>query len=90
MKIRAKITWELEDEKFTKYFFQKLENRKNADQAKLSLKSRQKGKIPKDQQEILTDVKTFYEPLYGQKSNVQEQIEINDSPSVNSRNDLNN
>ena len=31
-KIRAKITWEL-GEKCTKYFFQKLEKRKNADQA---------------------------------------------------------
>ena len=34
----AKITWELEDEKCTKYFFPKLEKRKNSDQAKLLLK----------------------------------------------------
>ena len=65
-KIRAKITWELEGEKCTKYFFQKLE-KKNADQAILSHKSRQNGKILKDQQEELTKVKTFYEQLYGQK-----------------------
>ena len=37
-KIRAKITWELEGEKCTKYFFLKLEKRKNVDQAILSLK----------------------------------------------------
>ena len=43
-KIREKITWELEGEKCIKYFFQKLEQRKNADQAILSLKSRQNGK----------------------------------------------
>ena len=56
--IRAKITWELEGGKCTKYFFQKLEQRKNADQATLSLKSRQSGK---NQQEILAEIKTFYD-----------------------------
>ena len=64
-KIRAKITWELEGENCTKYFFQKLEKRKNADQAILFLKSRWNDKILKNQQEILTEVKTFYEQLYG-------------------------
>ena len=54
-----------------------------------SLKSRQDGKILKNQQEILTEVKRFYEQLYGQKSNVQERIEINHSPSVIGRNDQN-
>ena len=39
-KIRAKITWKLEGENCTKYFFQKLEKRKNADQAILFLKRR--------------------------------------------------
>ena len=68
----AKITWELEDEKCTKYFFQQPEKRKNVDQAILSLKSRQNGKILKTQQKILTKVKTFYKQLYGQKNNVQE------------------
>ena len=53
-KIRAKITWELEGEKCTKYFFLNLEKRKNVDQAILSLKSRQNGKILKNQQKILT------------------------------------
>ena len=56
LKIRPKITWELEGEKCTKYFFEKLEKRKNADQAILSLKSRQNSKILKDQQEILAEV----------------------------------
>ena len=88
-KTRKKITSELEEEKRTKYFFQKLEERKNADQAILSLKSRQNGKILKDQQEILTESKTFYEQLYGQKNNVQERIEISHSPSVIGRNDQN-
>ena len=46
--IRAKITWESEGEKCTKYFFQKLDRRKNADQAILSLKNGQNGKILKD------------------------------------------
>ena len=49
VKIRAKKTWELEGEKCTKYFFQKLEERKNAYQAILSFKSRQTRKILKDQ-----------------------------------------
>ena len=53
-KIRAKITWELEGEKCTKYFFLNLEKRKNVDQAILSLKSRKNGKILKNQQKILT------------------------------------
>ena len=44
-KIRVRLTWELEDEKYIKYFFQKTEKRKNADQAILSIKSRQNGKI---------------------------------------------
>ena len=43
-KIRAKIIWELEDEKCTKYFFQKLEQRKNGDHAIFYLKSREKTK----------------------------------------------
>ena len=82
-KIRAKIrSQELEGNKCTKYFFQKLEKKKNADPAILHLKSRQNNKILKDKQDILTEVKTFYEQLYGQKSNVQEQIEINHSPLV--------
>ena len=59
VKIRAKVTWELESETCTKYFFKKLAKRKNADQAILSLKSKQNGKILKDQQGILTEVKTF-------------------------------
>ena len=87
--IRAKITWELEGEKCSKYFFQKLEKRKNADQAIRSFESRQNGKILKDQQEILTEVKTFYEQLCVQKNSVQERIEINPSPSVIGRNDQN-
>ena len=59
--IREKITWELECGKCTKYFFQKLEKKKNADQAIVSLKSRQNGKIFKNQQEILAEVKAFYD-----------------------------
>ena len=81
-KIRAKIRSQELEGKCTKYFFQKLEKKKNADQAILPLKSRQNNKILKDKQDILTEVKTFYEQLYGQKSNVQEQIEINHSPLV--------
>ena len=57
-KICAKITWELEDEKCTKYFFQKPEKRKKADQAILSPKSKQNSNRLNDQQEILTEVKT--------------------------------
>ena len=81
-KICAKIIWELEDEKCTKYFFQKLEQRKNGNQAIFSLKSRQSDKVLKYQQEILTEVKHFYEHFYGQKNNVQEWIEIDHSPLV--------
>ena len=40
VKIRAKITWELEGKKCNKYFFQKLEKRKNACQDILALKTR--------------------------------------------------
>ena len=65
-KIRAKITWELEGVKCTKYFFEKLK-KKEWRSGYNSLKFRQNGKILKDQQEILTEVKTFYEQLYGQK-----------------------
>ena len=43
-KTRAKLTWELEGKKCTKYFFQKLEKRKNASQAILSLKNTLNGK----------------------------------------------
>ena len=43
----ANLAWELEGEKCTKYLFQKLEKRKNADQAIVSLKNRQNGKILK-------------------------------------------
>ena len=75
-KIRAKVTWELEGKKCTKYFFQKLEKRKNADQTILSHKSRQNGKILKDQQEVLTKVKTFYEQLYGQKKMSKSGLEL--------------
>ena len=46
--IRVKIIWQLEDEKFTKYFLQKLEKRKR-DQDILSLKSKQNNKIIKNQ-----------------------------------------
>ena len=67
-KIRAKITWKLEGEKFTKYFFQKPEKRENADKAILSHQHRQNSKILNDRQEILAEVKTFYEQLYGQKA----------------------
>ena len=55
------MTWELKGEKCTKYFFRKLEKRKNAGQAILSLKSRRNGKIIKYQQEILMEVENFYE-----------------------------
>ena len=65
----------------TKYFYQKLEERENADQAIISLKSWQNGKILKGQQEILTEFKTFYEQLYGQKNSVQERIKISHTPS---------
>ena len=40
VKIRAKIIWELEGKKCNKYFFQKLEKRKNACQDILALKTR--------------------------------------------------
>ena len=80
--MRAKITRELEGENCSKYLFSKATKEKNANQAILFLKSRQNGKINKDQQEILTEVKHFYEQLYGQKNNVQEWIESNHSPSV--------
>ena len=53
------------------------------------LKVRKNGKILKDQQGILTEVKTIYEQLCGQKNNGQEQIEINPSLSMIGRNDLN-
>ena len=51
VEISAKIIWELEGEKCTKYFFHKIEKRKNTDQAIHSLRSRQNGKILKDQQD---------------------------------------
>ena len=68
--MRAKITRELEGENYSKYLFSKATKEKNADQAILFLKSRQNGKINKDQQEILTKVKHFYEQLYGQKNKI--------------------
>ena len=46
-KIRAKLAWEIEGITCTKYFFPKSSKRKNVDQAILSLKSRQKGKLLK-------------------------------------------
>ena len=88
-KKRANLAWELEGEKCTKYIFQKLEKRKNADQAIVSLKNRQNGKILKDQQEILTEVQHFCGQLYGQRNNVQKQIEISHRPSVIGGNDQN-
>ena len=48
---------------------------------------RQNDKILKNQQEILAEVKTFYEQLYGQKDNVQERKEINYRPLVIGWND---
>ena len=80
--IRAKMTWELEGEKCTKHFSQKLQKKKYIYQAILSVKRGQNGEIIKDQREILTEIKHFYEQLYGQKRNVQERIEINASPSA--------
>ena len=53
-KLHAKITWEFEGEKCTKYFLQKLDKRKNADQARHSLKTRQNGGILKEQQKTLS------------------------------------
>ena len=67
VKIHSKMTWELEGEKCTKYFFQKLEKRKNAVQAILSLKSRQNGKILKNQQKTLTELKLFMNSSMGKK-----------------------
>ena len=67
VKIHAKMTWELEGEKCTKYFFQKLEKRKTAVQAILSLKSRQNGKILKNQQKTLTELKLFMNSSMGKK-----------------------
>ena len=45
-----------------------------------SLKSSQNGQIFKDQQEKLTEIKTFCEYLYGQKNNAQDRTEIDHSP----------
>ena len=45
--IRPKTTWELQGGKCTKYFFKKLEKRKNTDQAMISLNSRQNSKMLK-------------------------------------------
>ena len=58
----------------TKHFIQKLEKKKNADQDIHSLKSKQSTKVLKYQQDKLTEVKTFYEQLSGQK-NVQKRIQ---------------
>ena len=66
-KIRAKINWELQGEKCT-IFFPKTRKKKECRSGYTSLKSRQNDKILKNQQEILTGVKTFYEQLYGQKT----------------------
>ena len=68
VKIHSKMTWELEGEKCTKYFFQKLEKRKTAVQAILSLKSRQNGKILKNQQKTLTELKLFMNSSMGKKT----------------------
>ena len=46
---------------------QKIEKRKNADQAILALESKQNDKKLKNQQDILMEVKNFYQQLYGQK-----------------------
>ena len=69
-KIRAKIKWDLEGEKCTKYFFQKLEKRKNTNQLILSLKEVKSGKVLTDHNEILDEVKNYYEQLYSEKQYV--------------------
>ena len=53
---------------FLNIFFQKSEKRENADKAILSHQHRQNSKILNDRQEILAEVKTFYEQLFGQKA----------------------
>ena len=55
----AKIKWDLEGEKCRKYFFQKLEKRKNADQLILSQKKVTTGKVLTDHNEILDKVKNY-------------------------------
>ena len=55
----AKIKWDLEGEKCSKYFFQKLEKRKNADQLILSQKKVTTGKVLTNDNEILDKVKNY-------------------------------
>ena len=70
-KIHARINWETEGEKCTKYFLQKLEKRKNADQAILSLKKQTNGKILKEKNKILDEVENFYRKNYIRKNKLQ-------------------
>ena len=67
-KIHAIINWETEGEKCTKYFLQKQEKSKNADQAILSLKKQTNGEILKEQNKILDQVENFFRKNYIRKN----------------------
>ena len=63
LKLRNKIKWDLDREKCTKTFFQKLETRKSARET-MSRIIKTDGEMAETQQEILDEMKNFYQKLY--------------------------
>ena len=79
-KIRTKVKWELEGEKCNKFFFEKLEKKKDANQAIFSLKSLDGQRTLKKQEEIITEIRSFYENLYDEdiEENVNQTVRQNE------------
>ena len=82
-KIRGRLQFELEGEKCTKSFFQKITKRKHANQDMLSIKRIKDSKTLTKQTEILDEVKNFYANLYS-KNSEQELCERNNTNSSDS------
>lgn len=79
-KVRAKIRWELEGERCTKFFFEQAEKRRNSEHEMLSLK-KENGQTTTDQKEILETVKNFYKKLYSKTEKVVTEPERKQSNS---------
>ena len=63
-KVRSRWHFELDGEKYTKFFFKQMEKRTNAKQDMLSITTVKDGKVVTDQTDILNKVKNFYANLY--------------------------
>ena len=82
-KIRGRLQFELEGEKCTKSFFQKITKRKHANQDMLSIKRIKDSKTLTKQTAILDEVKNFYANLYS-KNSEQELCGCNSTNSSDS------